>query len=538
MDNYDYIVIGAGSSGCVAASRLSEDGNKVLVLEAGGSDGSFLFRRPGALAIVYQYPKYKERADWGYKTEPQVAMDNRKMGATRGKILGGCSTVNGMIYIRGHKADYDGWRDMGNPGWGYDDVLPLFRRAESYEDGANEIHGGEGPLKVTHQQGTSPVSKAFIDALSAARNFPLIPDLNAADHEGLGMYDQTCWNRRRMSTAVTYLHPAVERGGVTVITEAHVRRLVVENGRAVGVEWITPDGEAKASCSGEIVLSAGVIGSAHILMLSGIGPADHLREHGIDVVMDKKDVGENLHDHLLSHIRFHTTKASGHTSTATHFLSGMANDFLFDKGWFGKTFLEAGGFVKSSPDQALPDLQFFTVPWGYPEPNDDDPKHFIDKKYSLTVLAGIIYPHSRGKLKLKSANPLDLCAFDPAYLTDDRDMKALLSGLQMIRDAAKESPLKEMIKKEAYPGPDVQTEEGLRAHVRQTGRTIYHPVGTCRMGPDDDAIVDHRLRVKGIEGLRIADCSIMPKIVGGNTNAPAIMIGEKVSDMIKQDNQA
>jgi choline dehydrogenase len=299
MKTYDYIVIGAGSAGCVVASRLSEDGSKVLILEAGGSDGSFLFRRPGALAIVYQYPKYKERADWGYKTEPQVAMDNRRMTATRGKILGGCSTVNGMIYIRGHRADYDGWRDMGNAGWGWDDVLPLFRRAESHEDGASEIHGDSGPLRVTHQRGISPASEAFIEAMSTAIDLPIIPDLNAANHEGLGYYDQTCWKRRRMSTAVTYLQPAVERGAVEVIIRAHVHRLVIEGGRAVGVEWETPNGLDRASCDGEIILSAGVIGSAQLLMLSGIGPADHLTEHGIDVLIDKPAVGDNLQDHLL-----------------------------------------------------------------------------------------------------------------------------------------------------------------------------------------------------------------------------------------------
>jgi choline dehydrogenase len=359
MERYDYIVIGAGSAGCVIANRLGENPDaRVLILEAGGPDNSYLYRRPGALAIVYQVPKLKKRVDWGYRTTPQPFMDNRKMPWTRGKVLGGCSTVNGMLYLRGHRDNYDEWRDMGNPGWGYDDVLPYFKKSECHEDGQSEFHGADGPLQVTHQAGRSTVSEAFRESIANVCSVPAQGDFNGSNQETAGDYHMTCAHRQRYSTAYAFLHPAMARGNVRGITNALVTGLIVEGKQAVGVRYIV-DGQAhEAYADAEVILSAGAINSPQVLMLSGIGPADHLRSKGIDVVHDLPGVGGNLHDHLFAPVRFNTTRDTGHTSTATHFIGGMMKDFFFKRGWFGKTFLETGAFVKSSPDQPRPDIQF------------------------------------------------------------------------------------------------------------------------------------------------------------------------------------
>ena len=535
METYDYIVVGSGSAGSVIAARLGEDPTaKILVIEAGGKDGSYLFRRPGALAIVYQVPKLKEPVDWGYKTTPQKNIDNRKMPWTRGKIVGGCSTVNGMLYVRGHRDNYDEWRNLGCDGWGYDDVLPYFKRSEGHEDGTSEFHGGEGPLRVTRQQGISPVSEAFKEAIAKVCGVPILDDFNGAVQECASTYQMTCADRLRSSTSVAFLHPAVERGNVALIVNAMVTKVVIDNGRATGV-CVRHEGVDKTiHASKEVILAAGAIGSPQLLLLSGIGPAAHLRDVGIDVVADVPGVGENLHDHLLVPVRFLATKETGHRSTAPHFISGMLMDAFFGKGWFGKTFLEGGAFVKSSEDQPRPDIQFMSIPWAYPEPNDDeDQDPTISKKHSFTVLPGLIYPKSRGTVRLASGDPSRSPLIDPNYLDRDEDMQVLLRGLQLTREFARTEPLAQYIRGEANPGPEAKDDDALRAHVRLSSKTIYHPVGTCKMGVDDAAVVDSQLRVRGIDGLRVADASIMPTIVGGNTNAPTIMIGEKAADLIR-----
>ncbi|MBK7977707.1 MAG: GMC family oxidoreductase N-terminal domain-containing protein [Deltaproteobacteria bacterium] len=533
--SYDYIVIGAGSAGCVIANRLGEDPKaRILVIEAGGSDKSFLFRRPGALAIVYESPQLKAMSDWGYKTAPQKAMDGRVMPWTRGKVLGGCSSVNGMLYIRGHRANYDEWRDWGNPGWGYDDVLPYFKKSESFEKGEGKYHGGRGPLGVTSQENQSVVTLGFNEAIASACGVRVIDDFNGEQQEGACSYHQTCANRKRISTSVAFLYPAMARGNVEVADQALVHKIVIENGRATGVVYSKGGATFTARAGAEVILSGGAIGSPQILMLSGVGPADHLKKVGVDVVADLPGVGQNLHDHLMVPVRYETTADAGHTSTAPHYIGGMLRDFLFNKGWFGKTFLEGGAFVKTRAEEPIPDLQFFGLPWAYPEPNDDGPKKgVISKKPSFTVLAGMIYPKSRGEIRLQSTDPNVAPSIDPRYLEDPDDMRVMVRGLEIARAVAGEAAFKRYVIAERTPGPACSSRQQLEAHVRMFGKTIYHPVGTCKMGNDPLAVVNHELRVHGVAGLRVADASIMPKIVGGNTNAPSIMIGEKCSDLIR-----
>jgi choline dehydrogenase-like flavoprotein len=534
MTSYDYVIIGAGSAGCVIANRLSEDPSvKVLIIDAGTSDKSPLFRRPGMLALIYQIPKLKEKSDWGYKTAPQKFMNNREMPWTRSKITGGCSSVNGMLYIRGHRDNYDEWRDLGNPGWGYDDVLPYFKKSECHEDGESEFHGGSGPLQVTHQRDTSPISEAYKEAIAKVFNVPILDDFNGAQQECASTYQMTCRDRRRSSTSVAFLYPAMERPNLTFIPAAIVTGIGVEKGRARSVSFLRNGKAETVHADAEIIVSAGVIGSPQILMLSGIGPAAHLKEMGIDVTLDLPGVGANLHDHLMVPLRFLATKEAGHRSSPAHFIGGMLNDFLFNKGWIGKTFLEGGAFVRSSPTSPRPDLQLLSIPWAYPEPNDDGPEEpTICTDYCFTMLPGLIYPKSRGELRLRSKDPTAKPIMDPHYLEEDEDMQLLVRGIRYSRELAKTEPLAKYLKGEATPGPSVQTDEEIRAAVRLYGKTIYHPVGTCKMGNDAAAVVDATLKVRGIQGLRVADASIMPKIVGGNTNAPSIMIGEKAADMI------
>jgi choline dehydrogenase-like flavoprotein len=533
MANYDYIVLGAGSAGCVVAARLSEDPNRrVLILEAGGSDDSVFYRTPGMLGLVFEIPKLRAKSDWGYKTVPQQGLGGRELRYTRGRILGGCSSINGMMYVRGHRQNYDDW-GKANPGWSYDDVLPYFRRSERHEDGSSEFHGGDGPLDVTRQREISPVSHAFVEAVSRRCNVPVLDDFNGAADEGSGYYHQTVVRRKRASTSVAFLRPALNRPNLDLITHAFVSQILIERGRAVGVEYRRNGETHRVYADGEVICSLGAIGSPQVLMLSGIGPAEHLRAKGIHVVRDMP-VGENLHDQFYVPMRFHA-KDAGHRSHGPHFAAGMFQEFILRRGWMGETFIDAGAFVKTRPNEPLPDLQFFVAPWAYPEPNDDVPKVRPDSTPSCTLLPTPLYPKSRGTVRLRSNDPDDKPLIDPAYLTEPEDLGTILRGYRLAREIAATEPLAGQLQGEVAPGADRTSDVELTAEIRHRCHTVYHPVGTCRMAPGDDGVVDEQLRVKGIEGLRVADASIMPSIIGGNTNAPCIMIGEKCADMVRGD---
>jgi choline dehydrogenase len=530
MARHDYIVLGAGSAGCVMAARLSEDPSRnVLVLEAGGSDDSIFYRTPGMLALVFEIPWLRAKSDWGYRTVPQRGLDGRELRYTRGRILGGCSSINGMMYLRGHRQNYDDW-GQANPGWSYGDVLPYFRRSEGHEDGPSEFHGGDGPLQVTRLRDISPVSHGFVEALSRACDVPIIDDFNGASQEGAGYYQQTAANRRRSSTSAAFLRPALHRPNLELITGALVSRVIIERGRAVGVEY-RHDGETKrVYADGEVICSLGAIGSPQVLMLSGVGRANHLRANGIDVLQDLP-VGDNLHDQFYVPMRFYARDA-GHRSHGAHFFSGMFQEFVLGRGWMGETFVDAGGFVRTQPSERVPDIQFFGLPWAYPEPNDDNPKVRPESRPSFTILPTPIYPKSRGTVRLRSSNPDDSPLIDPAYLVEPEDLATILRGYRLAREVASTEPLAGQLQGEATPGADRTSDAELSAEIKLRLHTVYHPVGSCRMAPGDDGVVDHELRVKGVEGLRVADASIMPSIIGGNTNAPCIMIGEKCADMI------
>jgi choline dehydrogenase len=518
---FDYVIVGGGSAGCVLAARLSEDARtRVLLLEAGEAQG------PREMAIPAAFSRlFKTAADWAYHTEPEAALDGRQLYWPRGKALGGSSSINAMIYIRGHREDYDRWARLGNTGWSFADVLPYFRKAEDQQRGASEYHGVRGPLRVSDHRSVNLLSRAFV-AAGLELGFPSNTDFNGPEQLGFGMYQVTQRYGRRESTATAYLAPARRRPNLVVRTAAHATRVLLERGRAVGVEYVTGGRKAQARASREVLLCGGAVNSPQLLMLSGIGPADELRNLGIPVVCDRSGVGDNLQDHLVVTVTYECRKPVSLLNAERY--SSLLSYLLFRRGPLTSNVAEAGAFVTTQPGARLPDIQFhFGAAWFVDHGFGNPPGH------GFTFGPTLLRPQSRGRIRLRTADPLAPPAIQANYLTQSADIAPLVSGIRLSRRLAATRAFDGVCGGETLPGITVTEDRDLAAFVRARAETLYHPVGTCRMGTDAEAVVDPRLRVREVQGLRVVDASVMPTIPGGNTNAPTIMIAEKAADLIR-----
>ena len=527
--SFDYIVVGAGSAGCVLADRLSASGrHRVLVLEAGGEDRNIWIHVPIGYAKLFADAKN----NWLYSSEPEPECAGRSIIQPRGKVLGGSSSINGLLYIRGQAEDFDHWRQLGNAGWSFTDVLPYFRRAEDQERGEDELHGVGGPLAVRDVSEGHPLCDAFIDACEQA-GLPRTEDFNGPSQEGAGYFQLTTRNGRRWSTARGYLKPARKRGNVAVVANALTTRILFEGRRAVGVEYIKDGGKHVARANAEVIISGGAFNSPQLLQLSGVGPADLLQQHGIAVIADMKGVGADLQDHYQARFNYR-----GNTRNTINDMMGSVvgrvaaglRYALLRKGFLTIGAGYAGGFFKTDPSLPTPDVQFHFILF-----SADSVGQKLHPWPGFLTSVCQLRPESRGFVRIKSADPAQAPAIQPRYLTAQVDRDVMVAGMKLIRRVMGQPAMARYIDEELMPGARVQTDAELLEFARQKGTTVFHPTSTCRMGSDVTAVVDERLRVHGFQGLRVADASIMPTVVSGNTNAACVMIGEKASDMILQD---
>jgi choline dehydrogenase len=533
-NTYDFIVTGAGSAGCAVAGRLSESGRwRVLLLEAGGQDNYPWIHIPLGYTKTFANPRY----NWMFESEPEKELKNRTLYQPRGKVLGGTSSINGMVYMRGTPTDYDGWRQRGCEGWDWDSVLPFFRKAEDQERGADEFHGVGGPLHVSNPV-RSPLGDAMVKAAIQA-GLPANDDFNGSRQEGVGYYQTTTSHRRRWSSARAYLGPAKDRRNLTIATDAHATRILFEGGRAVGVEYQTPEGRRTAHVTGEIIVSGGVYGSPQLLQLSGLGPGELLAKHGIAVLRDMAGVGANLHDHFNTYLVWRCTQkvtVNDLAMSGAKKLKAAVQYALARSGHLSNAGIYAGALVRTDPRLEQPDLQINMSGWSALERlrTGIRPHPFSAFTFSPVHLR----PEGRGWVRIKSPDPLAPPAIQFNFLASDYDFEALVYGVKLSRKIAAQPALQPFVGEEVMPGAGVQTEAQMIEEIRERGVSNLHPVGTCRMGREVDAVVDPRLRVYGVPGLRVADASIMPQVPGGNTNAPSIMIGEKCAAMVLEDARA
>ena len=526
MISADYIVVGAGSAGCAVASRLSEDETcTVLLLEAGGPDSDRNIHIPARFSDLFH-----TEVDWDYETAPQPGLNNRREYVPRGKVFGGTSSMNAMVYQRGHPSDYDGWAARGNEGWAYDDLLPFFRKMQHQERGESEHHGVGGPINVADPQDPNPLSRAFVEAgleLGYARN----ADFNDGDQEGFGIYQVTQKRGQRHSAAVGYLRPALERDNFRAIPFAQVVRLEFERSRCLGVQYWQEGSLKSARANAEVIVCGGAINSPQLLLLSGIGSADQLAQFDIRPIIDLPGVGQNLMDHIQVPLAYHCAKP---VSLAGKDAPEQVRRYHDERmGPLTSNLGESGGFVKLDPEAEAPELQYHFGPDWFIRHGFETPTG-----HGFTILVGLVGTKSVGELKLLSNDPFDRPHIDFGCLNKEADVQVLLAGMKLGRKIALASPFEPYRGAEFLPGDKVTDEAELIHFIREFATTIYHPAGSCKMGRDKNAVVDERLRLRGIDGLRVADASIMPHIINANTNAPCIMIGEKAAAMIAEDGQS
>jgi choline dehydrogenase len=524
----DFIVIGAGSAGCAVAARLSEDpATRVVLLEAGGEDKNRWIHIPLGFGKTFADPS----VNWCYETEPDPGAADRRVFWPRGKVLGGSSSINGMVYIRGQAEDFDHWRQLGNAGWSFDDVLPYFKGAEHQVRGADGFHGTGGPLCVS-DVAQHPICEAFI-ASAMELGFPRNDDFNGARQDGVGYHQTTTRNGRRCSTAVGYLRPAMQRANLRVVTAALTEKVLLEGRRAIGVSFRRDGRLCMARAAREVILCGGAVNSPQLLMLSGIGPQPHLAEFGIPFVHHLPGVGQSLQDHYSAPIKLRCklpiTVNDVMLSNARKLKAGLEY-YMFHRGPLSMISSPAALFARTRPELASPDVKISISPFSAERPQDG-----LHRFSGFTSIAYQLRPESRGEIKLKSPDPFDAPAVHPNYLAAETDQRTIVSGLQLIRRILANPHMQQYIESEFQPGSAVATDEQLLDYARRRGGTVYHPTSTCRMGSDPMAVVDAELKVHGIDGLRVADASIMPTVVSGNTNAAAIMIGEKLADMVRQE---